>query len=226
MTPDEIIEAYNVVAQDVQNRTANEAARIGNAQRSLGTLAERVASPSGQTSGLANYTYDRTMRPAVDSTVASLVTTGYANALDNNLKSSLRAAKNRYEDAKNRYTVASASGGGGGTTGGGGSNGYKEATDPSYSGGYATGDSVSGVAEDELSNRSQWYDWWLGDDLAFRGDVQQWLYEEWQNGVIDTSDYIREWYFAENNNNYLDGYSKYNPDTGTWNQNYYEGGKR
>lgn len=225
MSPDEIIEAYNVLAQNAQDYTAQEAARIGNAQRSLGTLAERVASPSGQTSGLANYTYDRTMRPVVDSTSKALITQGLATGLQTNLSNALRAAKNRYENARNRATASSGGGGGGGTTYGG-SNGYREATDPSYSGGYATGDSVSRTAEDEVSNRDQWYDWWLGDDLTYRGDVQQWLYEEWQNGVIDTGDYIREWYFAENNNNYLDGYGKYNPDTGTWNQSYYEGGQR
>lgn len=225
MSPDEIIEAYNVLAQNAKGYTAQEAARIGNAQRSLGTLAERVASPSGQTSGLANYTYDRTMRPVVDSTSKALITQGLATGLQTNLSNALRAAKNRYENARNRATASSGGGGGGGTTYGR-SNGYMEATDPSYSGGYATGDSVSRTAEDEVSNRNQWYDWWLGDDLTYRGDVQQWLYEEWQNGVIDTGDYIREWYFAENNNNYLDGYGKYNPDTGTWNQNYYEGGQR
>ena len=40
MTPDEIMQAYEVVAQDVRNRTAQDAAMIGNAQRSLGTLAK------------------------------------------------------------------------------------------------------------------------------------------------------------------------------------------
>lgn len=107
MTPEEIIEAYNVLSQDVQNQTANEAARVGNAQRSLGPLAAAVASPSGQTSGLANYTYNRVLRPVVNTLSTSLVTTGKAAALENKLKTDLRAAKNAYEDAKNAYTVAS-----------------------------------------------------------------------------------------------------------------------
>lgn len=115
MSPQEIQDAYAVVVQDIQNQTAQEAARIGNAQRSLGTLAERVASPSGQTSGLANYTYDRTMRPVVDSLTTSLTTAGKAAGLENLLKEKLRDAKRNYENAKNNYTVA-ASGGGGGTT--------------------------------------------------------------------------------------------------------------
>ena len=112
MSPQEIQDAYAVVVQDIQNQTAQEAARIGNSQRSLGTLAERVASPSGQTSGLANYTYDRTMRPVVDSLTTSLTTAGKAAGLEELLKSKLRDAKRNYEDAKNNYTVASSGGGG------------------------------------------------------------------------------------------------------------------
>lgn len=106
-TPEEIIQAYDNAANILNEYTAQEAAKIGNSQRGLGTLAERVASPSGQTSGLANYTYNRTLRPTVDSLAASLTTTGKAQALENKLNAELRAAKNRYEDAKNAYTVAS-----------------------------------------------------------------------------------------------------------------------
>ena len=131
MTPEEIMDAYKVVAQDIQNRTANEAARIGNAQRSLGTLAERVASPSGQTSGLANYTYDRLMRPTVDSLAANLETTGYAKGLETFLKNNLRAAKDNYENARNAYT-ASGGGSGGGTTGNKGKNGATDQDDPEF----------------------------------------------------------------------------------------------
>lgn len=206
MTPDQIIDAYKVVAQDVQDRAAQEAARVGNAQRSLGTLAERVASPSGQTYGLANYTYNRTMRPTVDSTAASLTTTGYANALENNLKSSLRDAKNRYEDAKNRYTVASA--GGGGSTKS--NNGYNEQQDKEYSGGYATASSV----EDTAANALKKHSWLTG--MAYKGDIQQKLTEEWKAGNLDTSDFTRQWWFVENDPNYLDGYYRYDPDSGKW----------
>lgn len=106
MSPEEIIEAYNVVAGDLKNYTAQEAAKIGNSQASLGTMAERVARPSNMTSGLANYTYDRTMRPTVDSLTAGLVTSGKAQGLEALLKDRLREAKNNYENAKNNYTVA------------------------------------------------------------------------------------------------------------------------
>lgn len=113
MSPEEIMDAYNVVIEDLQTNTANRAAAIGNSQRSLGTLAERVASPSGQTSGLANYTYDRTMRPTIDSLSASLTTTGKAQALENLLATKLRDAKNNYENSRNNYTVASTTPSGG-----------------------------------------------------------------------------------------------------------------
>lgn len=106
MSPEEITAAYDTLAQEVATYGANEAASIGNAQRSLGTLAERVASPSGQTSGLANYTYNRTMRPTIDSTVASITTTGKSQALTQALNDALRAARKSYEDAQRNYQRA------------------------------------------------------------------------------------------------------------------------
>lgn len=131
MSPDEITEAYKVLAQNVNDNAAQEAARVGNAQRSLGTLAERVASPANQTYGLANYTYDRTMRPVVDSTARALATQGLASSLEQSLTDALRAAKNRYEDARNS-SYAKSAGGNGNTTKS--NDPYKEITDNSYTG--------------------------------------------------------------------------------------------
>lgn len=107
MSPEEIIEAYNVLVQEGNNYAAQEAAKVGNSQRSIGGLAEAVANPSGQTSGLANYTYNRLLRPTVDTLAASLTTTGLSQGMDRYLKDQLMAAKNNYENAKNNYTVAS-----------------------------------------------------------------------------------------------------------------------
>lgn len=106
MTPQEIIEAYDVLANETKDYVSQQAQTIGNSQRSLGPLAEAVANPSGQTSGLANYTYNRTLRPTVDTLSASLVTQGRSQAMDRYLKDELMKAKNAYEDAKNNYTVA------------------------------------------------------------------------------------------------------------------------
>lgn len=107
MNPEERIASYQEAVDVLNNYAAQEAAKIGNSQASLGLMAERVARPSGTTSGLANYTYDRTLRPTLDSLAASLTTTGYSQGLEKQLYDALTAAKNRYEDAKNRYTVAS-----------------------------------------------------------------------------------------------------------------------
>lgn len=122
MDTQEIIDAYNVLAQNVEDKTAAEAAKIGNSQRSLGLMAERVASPSGQTSGLANYTYNRTLRPTLETTTTSLITQGKAAALQKELADKLRAAKNNYQAAQNALTS------GGGDSGGDGGN-YNESGD-------------------------------------------------------------------------------------------------
>lgn len=106
MSPEEIMQAYDVLVQEGNDYAAREAAKVGNSQRSIGGLAEAVANPSGQTSKLANYTYNRTMRPVVDTLAASLTTTGKTQAMDRYLKDELMKAKNTYENAKNNYTVA------------------------------------------------------------------------------------------------------------------------
>lgn len=107
MSPEDRIAAYNDAVQVLNNYTAQEAAKVGNSQRSIGGLAEAVANPSGQTSGLANYTYNRTIRPTIDTLAANLTTTGLSQGLSKQLYDALQAAKSNYEDAKNRYTVAS-----------------------------------------------------------------------------------------------------------------------
>lgn len=107
MTPEEIMQAYDVLVQEGNTYAAQEAAKVGNSQRSIGGLAEVVANPSRQTSGLANYTYDRTMRPVVDSLAANLTVQGKTQAMNRYLKDELMKAKSAYEDAKNNYTLAS-----------------------------------------------------------------------------------------------------------------------
>lgn len=168
MTPDEIIEAYNVLSQNVNDNAAQEAARIGNAQRSLGTLAERVASPANQTYGLANYTYDRVMRPTINATAKSLAVQGLASSLETNLSNALRAAKNRYEDARNRAAVSGGGGGGTNTGGNGNGNTTEEVTDNAYYG-YLS-DGGGGKSGGHGSTRS-WGDYGPGTgDEDFEGD--------------------------------------------------------
>lgn len=131
MTPEEIMQAYDVLVQEGNQYAAQEAAKVGNSQRSIGGLAEVVANPSGQTSGLANYTYNRLLRPTVDTLAASLTTTGKSQALDRYLKDELMKAKNAYEDAKNNYTVAATSPK---TNPNNPETPYSEQTDPEYTG--------------------------------------------------------------------------------------------
>lgn len=107
MSPEERIQEYQQAVDVLNNYVAQEAAKIGNSQASLGLMAERVARPSGTTSGLANYTYDRTLRPTIDTLAANLSTQGYSAGLNKQLSDAILAAKQRYEDAKNKYTVAS-----------------------------------------------------------------------------------------------------------------------
>lgn len=205
MTPEEIIDAYNVLAENVNTNAAQEAARIGNAQRSLGPLAERVASPSGQTYGLANYTYDRTMRPAVDTLAASLTTQGLATGLEKNLNDSLRAAKSRYEDAQNRYAYGRGNGGGGGTTGTTSNNtdaNNPEVTDPGF----------NAVFDFDAAVESVRKPWGIYGNVAFKEDIQAKLKEAYDQGLIDESTWIRLWSFADNE------YPSYNDyPIGTWN---------
>lgn len=185
MTPDEIIDAYNVLAQNVQDNAAAEAARVGNAQRSLGTLAARVASPANQTYGLANYTYDRVMRPTVDATAKSLATKGLAAGLENKLTNELRAAKNRYEDSQNRAIAGS----GGGTTG---STGYgndlvEEEVGQEFNPTFDFEAMVDSVRQHTAFG-----------DIAFKEDVQAQLYQEYLAGKFDEAEWKRLWLFAEN----------------------------
>lgn len=106
MSPEERIQEYQQAVDVLNNYVAQEAAKIGNSQASLGLMAERVARPSGMTSGLANYTYDRTLRPTIDALAANLSTQGYSAGLNKQLSDAIMAAKNRYENARNAYTTA------------------------------------------------------------------------------------------------------------------------
>ena len=195
MTPDEINEAYKVLAQNVNDNAAQEAARVGNAQRSLGTLAERVASPANQTYGLANYTYDRTMRPVVDSTARALATQGLASSLEQSLTDALRAAKNRYEDARNS-SYAKSAGGNNSTTGTTGKQNYEETTDQAFN---KTLD-YYGIAK-EVSQQEG-----LFAGTTFREDFQSKLKEYYDQGLIDESTWIK--WFALSQDEFPSKYSE------------------
>lgn len=115
MSPEEIIQTFEVLAPEVEARAANDAAIIGNAQRSLGPLAAAVASPDNQTHGLANYTYNRTLRPRVDQMRDAMIVQGLNMGLNRELQNRMTAAQLAQQRAQQRY----GSSGGGGASGGG-----------------------------------------------------------------------------------------------------------
>lgn len=124
MTPEEIQAVYDTLTPQIEEQAANDAAMIGNSQRSLGPMAAAVASPDNQTYGLANYTYNRLMRPAVDSLRDGFIVQGKAQMLNRALTLSLQEAQRNYQNAQNAPV-------GGGA---GGNSNYSEVTDAAFSG--------------------------------------------------------------------------------------------
>lgn len=107
----DVAQVYEVLAPMAGDYMNAQAEQIGQAQRSMGTLASQAMGQS-QTSGLGNYTYNRLMRPQVDTMRDELRVQGYAAQLNRLLNDTLNKARNNY----NRNS-------GGGSGGGGGNNG-------------------------------------------------------------------------------------------------------
>ena len=108
MEQEEITKIYETLAPMTGDYANAQAEQIGQAQRSMGPMAANVMGQS-QTAGLGNYTYNRLMRPQVDTMRDEIRVQGYANQLNRLLSDSLNNARSRY----NR----SGGGGGGNTTG-------------------------------------------------------------------------------------------------------------
>lgn len=102
MSPDEIVETYEVLAPMAGDYANANIERAGQAQASYGPLAE-AAMGGSQTAGIGNYTYNRLARPAVDTMRDELVVQGYSDALNRQLSESLRLAQNNYNRAARRY---------------------------------------------------------------------------------------------------------------------------
>lgn len=96
MNEEEITQIYETLAPMAGNYMNAQAEQIGQAQRSMGPLAENVQGTT--TSGLGNYTYNRLMRPQADAMRDDLLVKGYANQLNRLLSNSLRDARNRYNN--------------------------------------------------------------------------------------------------------------------------------
>lgn len=108
MEQEEITKIYETLAPMAGDYANAQAEQIGQAQRSMGPMAANVMGQS-QTAGLGNYTYNRLMRPQVDTMRDEIRVQGYANQLNRLLSDALN-------NARNNYNRKSGGGSGGGTT--------------------------------------------------------------------------------------------------------------
>lgn len=115
MTPDQITETYEVLAPMATDYANANLERAGQAQASYGPLAQSAMGDS-RTAGIGNYTYNRLVRPAVDTMRDQLIVEGYSAALNKQLSDSLNKAKENYNRAARRNNNPSTNPG---TTGGG-----------------------------------------------------------------------------------------------------------
>lgn len=113
MTPDEITATYQVLAEEAPAYANALVDRAGMAQASLGTMADRVRGGS-QTANVGNYTYNRLVRPTVDTMRDQLVVEGLSQGLQAQMSQALKNAKQNYQNAYNAYSSRSSGGGGGG----------------------------------------------------------------------------------------------------------------
>lgn len=97
-TPQDIIETYEVLAPMATDYANANLERAGQAQASYGPLAQ-AAMGGSRTAGIGNYTYNRLVRPAVDTLRDQLIVEGYSAALNKQLSDSLNAAKRNYNRA-------------------------------------------------------------------------------------------------------------------------------
>lgn len=121
-TPQDIVDIYNVLAPMSTDYANANIERAGQAQASYGPLAQ-AAMGNSQTAGVGNYTYNRLVRPSVDTMRDQLIVSGLSTALNKQISDSLNAARENYNRAARRYNRRKSGGGGDGGGGDGGDNG-------------------------------------------------------------------------------------------------------
>lgn len=94
VTPNDYAAVYEVLAPMAGDYLNAQAEQIGQAQKSMGTLAGRTMGST--TSGLGNYTYNRLMRPQIDTMRDELLVKGYATQLNRLLSDALNNARRNY----------------------------------------------------------------------------------------------------------------------------------
>lgn len=106
MEQEDITKIYETLAPMAGDYANAQAEQIGQAQRSMGTLAGQTMGAT--TSGLGNYTYNRLMRPQIDVMRDEILVEGYRNQLNKVLSDAYKTAQRNYNSRA----------GGGGNTGG------------------------------------------------------------------------------------------------------------
>lgn len=91
----DVAEIYEVLAPMAGDYANAQAERIGMAQQSMGPLA--AATMGTTTSGLGNYTYNRLMRPQVETMRDAILVQGYTNQLNKLLSDTLNQARKNYQ---------------------------------------------------------------------------------------------------------------------------------
>lgn len=102
LTPQAIADVYEVLAPMATDYANANLERAGQAQASYGPLAQAAMGDS-QTAGIGNYTYNRLVRPAVDTMRDQLIVEGYSAALNKQISDSLNEAKKNYNRAARRH---------------------------------------------------------------------------------------------------------------------------
>lgn len=159
-SPEAIKEITEVLAPQSTNYANAISEQIGQAQQSMGPYSAAAMGQS-KTAGLGNYTYNRLLRPTVDTLRDEILVEGYKDSLNALLTDALRAAKKNYENSGGTTTTKS---GWDGTvekkSGGGSSNNFwKKATvndDCAYYGLYKL-DRPKGMTDEEwLEYAEKW----------------------------------------------------------------------
>lgn len=110
-TPQDIVDIYNVLAPMSTDYANANIERAGQAQASYGPLAQAAMGDS-QTAGIGNYTYNRLVRPSVNTMRDQLIVSGLSTALNKQISDSLDAARENYNRATRRYNLRGGGGGG------------------------------------------------------------------------------------------------------------------
>lgn len=194
MTDEEITSIYETLAPMAGDYANAQAEQIGQAQRSMGTLAGRTMGAT--TSGLGNYTYNRLMRPQIDVMRDEILVEGYRNQLN-------KVLSDAYKTAQRNYSKSSA-----GDTGTPSNTGTNLPTEIDDTGEGGSSYQHTGVVDKDTG---QWIDLEQsevqGRDVLSGESAKVWNPFEWVSDVLSGRESNRNaWkdYAAKNDLNYSD----------------------